>query len=107
VVPGGDERRYEITFVSCYLSIGNPNGRVGYWYLNANRHGDVVGRIHLRSHFLGRSPDSVTYNASESGLLVVYGGGRIAVTNSRDWSTPGAVPFMDCTMSGYDVQLAE
>jgi hypothetical protein len=107
VVPGGDERRYEITFVSCYVSIGHANGRVGYWYLSANRHDDIVGRIHLRPHFLGRWENSATYNASESGLFVVYGGGTIAVTTSRDGSTPGAVPFTACTISGYDVQLAE
>lgn len=106
VVPGNARRRYEITHVSCYLSIGNTNGKVLYWYLHATRDGQIIGRIHLRPHLLGTVPNSVvTYNANEDGLVVVPGGGTLLVTMSRDASSIGGIPSIDCTISGYDVRL--
>jgi len=104
-VPGTARRRYEITSVSCYLSIGNVNGRVLYWYLYGLRNGELVGRIHLRATHLGATTNAVTYNATEQGLLVVPGGGTLGVSMARDGTTAGAVPNMDCTIGGYDVRL--
>jgi hypothetical protein len=98
-------RRYEIRMVSCYLTIGNVNGKVLYWYLHANKGTQVLGRIHLRPQLLGTVPPSVTYNATEYGLLVVPQGGSMIVAMTRDSSTAGEVPGMDCTISGDNVVL--
>jgi len=105
-VPGHDRRRYEITHVSCYLSISNPNAKILYWFLHASIGGAAIGRIHLRPHLLGTIPNStVTYNANEDGLLVVPGGGILTVAMTRDASSAGGIPNIDCTISGYDVRL--
>jgi hypothetical protein len=105
IVPGAIRVRYEITHVTCYLSIANANGRVGYWYLHVLKSGTILGRIHMRPNFLGTFTTSVTYNANEEGLVVAPGGSSMIVTMTRDSSTAGGIPNMDCTISGYDVRL--
>lgn len=100
--------RYEIRMVSCYLSIGNVNGKVLYWYLHVrNRALNIVGRMHLRPQLLGTVPSApaVTYNATEQGLVVAPAGGSMIVAMTRDASTAGEVPGMDCTIGGDDVTL--
>jgi hypothetical protein len=104
-VPGAGKRRYEITQASCYLIIGNPNGRPLYWYLYAVRNGELIGRIHLRPAFLGTTSTEITYNATEQGLVVVPGGGQIGISVTRDSSTAGAINGLQCSIGGYDVRL--
>jgi hypothetical protein len=91
---------YEIKSVSCYVSIENVNGRVLYWYLHSSKNGSVIGRIHLRPTFLGKTSTSITYNATEQAYLRVPQGAAIFVTMTRDGTTAGAIPGMDCTISG-------
>lgn len=97
--------RFEITNVSCYLSIGNVNGKVLYWYFHSAKDAKVVGRIHLRPQLLGTSSTAVTYNANEQAHLVLPAGASMLVGMTRDSSTAGEIPNMDCTISGDKVKL--
>jgi len=99
------KHRYEITNVSCYLVIGNVNGRVLYWQLSGIRNGVHRGRIHLRAHFLGTSSSAVHYNATEQGLIVAPAGTQLTVSMTRDSSTAGGIPHMNCTIGGQDITL--
>jgi hypothetical protein len=96
---------YEIKSVSCYVAIGNAAGKVLYWYLTGYSSTKQYGRIHLQPVLLGTSTDSVTYNATSNALIVAPAAASIATTVSRDGSTPGAIPSVDCTISGVDVKL--
>lgn len=104
VVPAS--HAYEIKFVSCYLSIGNVNGKPLYWYLHVVKPGkDPVGRIHLRPNSLGTTTTEHTYNATENGFLRAPAGATMTVAMTRDTSTAGGIPFLECTMTGEDVTL--
>lgn len=97
---------YEVTSVSCYLSIENVNGRVLYWYLYALKSGaSVLGRIHLRPTSLGTTSTAHTYSATETTMLRVPSGASIGVSMTRDGSTAGGVPNIDCTIGGADVRV--
>jgi hypothetical protein len=99
------KHRYEIRMVSCYVSINNVNGKVLYWYLHAKKDTQIVGRIHLRPQLLGTVTPTVTYNATEYGLVVVPQGGSMTVAMTRDGSTAGEIQGMDCTIGGDNVRF--
>lgn len=103
-VPGGAKRRYEITHISCTVSIGNANGRLSAWHLGAYENDDLVAAIHLRPHYLGVKtlPVATRYTANEQTNLVVRGGRQLIV---GVYSTAGNIYGTDCTVSGYDVRL--
>lgn len=100
-----NKRRFEIRTVSCYVSIGNVNGRVLYWYLQAAKNSEVLGRIHLRPQHLGTTSTAVTYNANEQAYLVLPAGTTMSVGMTRDSSTAGGITHFDCTISGDKVRL--
>jgi hypothetical protein len=100
------DHRWEITSVSCYVGIGNPNGQVLYWFLTANKPGDVqYGRIELQAHRLGVAGSTVTYNATAQGMVVAPQKAAVAVGMDRDSTTPGGIPHQYCTIGGYDVRV--
>jgi hypothetical protein len=97
-------RMWIIRYVSCYTAIGNVDGKILYMYLYANRKsGKRVGEIHLRPTSLGTSASDRTYNATETAYLPVPGGSTLGVTMTRDSSTAGDIPFLQCTIGGDSV----
>lgn len=106
VVPGGGKHRYEVTNVSCYVSITNSSARVLRWSLYAQKNGANVAQIFLRPTLLGTVPGSaITYDATEQTFFPAYGGTSLGIDMSRDASTAGAIETLQCTISGYDVRL--
>lgn len=98
-VPG--HQKWLIKYVSCYTSVGNPNGRILYWYLYANNaNSDRVGEIHLRPASLGTTTTDHTYNANEQASLLVPQHSAVGVAMTRDSSTAGDTPFLLCTIGG-------
>lgn len=97
-------RAWLIKYVSCYTAVGDVNGKILYWYLYANHaNGTRVGEIHLRPTSLGISGPARTYNATEQGYLRVPAGGIVGATMTRDASTPGETPFLNCTIGGDNI----
>lgn len=98
---------YEIRNVSCYFAIGNAAGRPLYLYFTAFKQVPQAqyGQIHMQPAFLGTSSNSVTFNATASALVRAPAGAQLAVSSTRDGSTAGDFPFMQCTISGVDIKL--
>jgi hypothetical protein len=101
-VPAG--RMWIIRSVSCYTAVGNANGRILYMFFYANRaNGKRVGEIHLRPTSLGTDSTNHTYNATETAYLPLPSGSIIGVGMTRDSSTPGDTPFLNCTIGGDSI----
>jgi hypothetical protein len=99
------DRAWLIRYVSCYLIIGNQNGRPLYWYLYAVRNGNVIGRIHLRPAELGATSTERTFNATEQGYMKVPFGSTVGLSVTRDSSTAGAINGIQCSIGGDNIVL--
>jgi hypothetical protein len=97
-------RLREINFVSCYLVIGAAEGRPLYWrFVGLSETGRA--QVELLPVRLGTSGNSATYNATQPAFIVVEAGSNMAVAVTRDSSTAGDIPFLQCTVSGYEAKL--
>jgi hypothetical protein len=97
-------RMWIVRYVSCYTAVGNANGKILYMFFYANRkNGDRVGEIHLRPASLGTGGSDHTYNATETAYLPLPGGSTMGVGMTRDSSTPGDTPFLNCTIGGDSI----
>lgn len=99
-------RIYEITSVSCYAGQNNTSGAVLYWYFtayNSVSHAQY-GHINLRPTRLGISGSTLTWNATESGLVRAPAGATLAV--AFQGAGAGVIANTDCTIGGaaYAIQ---
>jgi hypothetical protein len=89
---------FEIKSVSCYAGQDNTSGSILYWYFTAYNQPAQYGQIHLRPTKLGISNTTLTWNATETGIVRAPAGAHLQV--ALQGASAGAIAHLQCTIGG-------